>query len=254
MKKLITMALMILGIVLLPTYLTADTTQAQDIAEEKNLYIPVLEVGEQPTLSLPFNVVSQWTSADSDTKGVNWQTGDNTVRFAIQDNKFIPTNPEDTWFIYGWFGPIEAIQRPYNIKYPQWGNRHNGIDFAGRIGLDIVSASKGTVIFAGNKIGKTVIVDAGGGYRITYGHLLDINVKVGDKVKTGDVVGHLGATGTVNPHLHFEVDQYINNQRIAVNPLTLMNVNWNKIVIPNADANRFYNGPQDPKEQPNFIW
>lgn len=252
MKKLITIALMILGIVLLPTYLTADTTKAQDITSEKSSRTS--EIGEQPALFLPFNVVSQWTSANPNIKGINWKTGDNITRFAIKDSKFIPTNLEDTWFVYGWFGSIEAIQRPYNIKYPQWGNRHNGIDFAGRIGLDITSANEGTVIFTGNKIGKTVVIDAGSGYRITYGHLLDITVKTGDKVKTGDIIGHLGATGTINPHLHFEVDQYINNQRIAINPLNLMQTNWDKVIIPNADANRFYDGSQNPEQQPNFVW
>ena len=256
MKKLLVTILMIIGIVLLPTALSADITKAENVQPntvvKETTHIP--ETGEKPKLSLPFNTISHWTSVDPNVGGIDWQTGNETIMFAIKDNKFTSTSIVDTWFVYGWFGPIEAIQKPYNIKYPLWGNRHNGIDFVGRTGLDITSASNGTVTFTGNKIGKTVIVDIGNGYRITYGHLLDINVRVGDIIETGDVIGHLGNTGTVNPHLHFEVDRYIDNQRIAINPLTLMNVNWNKVIIPNTDANRFYKEKQNPLKQLAFTW
>jgi len=282
MRIKLSTALMILGIVFLPTNLTADSNinKEDNISMQQVLSVNEAVLGEmdsispmpsristqtasldsitgefQPlNLSLPFNVKSNWISADSNTPNIVWKVGDNTIKFAIQDGKFISTSPQDTWFIYGWFGPIEAVTKPYNIKYPRWGNRHNGIDFAGRLGLDIISASNGTIIFTGNKIGQTVEIDAGNNYLITYGHLQDITVSVGDKVNSGDLIGHLGATGTINPHLHFEIDKTENGYRTAINPLTLLEVDWNRVIIPDADANRFYKGSQDPRFQPNFNW
>ncbi|MFH1088382.1 MAG: M23 family metallopeptidase [Patescibacteria group bacterium] len=214
-------------------------------------------------LSLPFAVESHWESVSHETPGIVWttsipstdgQTSNQEIKFGIEDGKFISTNPQDTWFVYGWFGSIEAITKPYNIKYPQWNNRHNGIDFAGRLGLEIISASSGTVTFTGNKIGQTIEIDAGNNYLITYGHLQDITVSVGDRINAGDLIGHLGATGTINPHLHFEIDKIENGYKTAINPLTLLEADWGKAIIPDADANRFYAGPADPKLQPNFTW
>ena len=80
---------------------------------------------------------------------------------------------------------------------------------AGRIGLDIHSTGNGTVITAKMSrygYGHEVKVDHGFGFITIYGHLEDINVKVGQKVSRGEVVGTLGNTGrSTGPHLHYEV-------------------------------------------------
>ena len=206
------------------------------------------------TLELPFKASSNWVSAPANIPSIKWQTGDATTRFAVKDGKFISTSQEDTWFIYGWFGAIESITKDYNIKYPRWGNKHNGIDFAGQEGLDIISASGGVVVFTGNNIGNTVIINTKDNYQITYGHLLDISIKTGDIIKTGDLIGHLGNTGTTNPHLHFQIDKIEANYKTAINPLTLLDIDLDKTVIPDADANKFYSGSNNPKLQPNFTW
>ena len=125
---------------------------------------------------------------------------------------------------------------------------------AGVEGIEIVSASAGKVIFAGKKIGNTVIIDAGRGYQITYGHLQDISVKKGQKIEMGDLLGHLGKTGTVNPHLHFQVDLIKKSSRTAVNPVPLFDAEWGSIIIPVAEANQFYIEDQDPLTQPDFLW
>lgn len=220
--------------------------------------------GNGLVLSLPFSVDSHWTSVTNDTPGIVWQTplpsdteqvGKNEIKFGIQDGQFVPGDPKtDTWFIYGWFGALEAIKQSYNVKYPEWDDRHNGIDFAGQEGIEVTSASNGTVIFAGKKIGNTIIVNVGKGYQITYAHLQDISVKRGDKIKTGNLIGHLGHTGTVNPHLHFEVDLIKKGIRTATNPIPLIDVEWESVVIPDAEANQFYTENQNPLEQPDFNW
>ena len=266
--KGISVVLIALGIIFLPTqlsnghYTIADTSLASpEIEKPSNVILGSKTTPEsmdsnfkQINLSLPFRVASNWTSAPYDIPSIKWQTGDTTTRFAVKDGKFISTNQEDTWFIYGWFGSIESITKDYNIKYPRWGNRHNGIDFTGQEGLDIISASGGVVMFTGNNIGNTVIISTEDNYHITYGHLLDISVKTGDIIKTGDLIGHLGNTGTTNPHLHFQVDKIEANHKTAINPIPLIATDWDNIVVPNADANKFYAGSDDPKLQPNFSW
>ena len=87
-------------------------------------------------LSLPFTVDSQWTSVDTATPGIVWTAGDKDIKFGIQNGQFVAGEPKtDTWFIYGWFGALSAIKQPYNVKYPEWGDRHDGIDFAGQEGI-----------------------------------------------------------------------------------------------------------------------
>lgn len=94
---------------------------------------------------------------------------------------------------------------------------HSGIDFAGKLGSDIVAVAAGVVTFAGRRsgYGNLVEVNHGKGYSTRYGHALSINVKVGDTVKKGQIVAKMGTTGrSTGPHVHFEV---LNNGR-AVNP------------------------------------
>jgi len=250
-KQIVTIGLA-LGILLWPQ--NASLAQAQE-----------LKIGELPALelALPFDAESHWDSAAEDTPGIYWQAlvlgstgqaGENEIKFAVADGKFIPTSSDDTWFVYGWFGALQAIKQPYNVKYPEWGDRHNGIDFAGKEGIDVISASGGKVTFAGKKVGNTVEISTGNGYKIIYAHLQDISVKRGQRVKTGDLIGHLGATGTTNPHLHFEVDYLKKDIRIAINPVPLIDTDWSRVVVPQAEANQFYTDNQDPLTQPDFNW
>jgi len=248
MGRLVLVAILAGGLILYPSKLGLDS-YAEELLAARSIEAEALIKLE---LQLPFKVKSNWVSDDSNLPGIVWQAGDQEIKFAIQGGKFIASDPADTWFVYGWFGPLKAIQEAYNIKYPKWGDRHNGIDFAGKIGLEIVSASDGRVAFVGNKYGKTVVIKSGS-YKITYGHLLDVVVKTGDSVAVGDLIGHLGDTGTINPHLHFEVDQIETGQRLAVNPVPLINTDWDKVIIPNTKANQFIN-EKSAFEQLNFAW
>ncbi|MGC8852560.1 MAG: M23 family metallopeptidase, partial [Hydrogenobacter sp.] len=67
--------------------------------------------------------------------------------------------------------------------------------------------------------GNAVIINHPSGYSTLYGHLSRIEVKVGQKVKAGDVVGRVGSTGrSTGPHLHYEV---IKNNR-PIDPLEFL--------------------------------
>lgn len=86
---------------------------------------------------------------------------------------------------------------------------HTGIDFSAPRGAEIYATGDGIIVkiqYARNGYGKHVIVDHGFGYQTLYGHMSDYNVRRGQKVKRGDVLGYVGNTGTsTSPHLHYEV-------------------------------------------------
>jgi murein DD-endopeptidase MepM/ murein hydrolase activator NlpD len=87
-----------------------------------------------------------------------------------------------------------------------------GIDIAPPWGSAVTAARAGTVSFAGGNpccsYGLHVIIDHGNGWETMYAHLSSINVVRGQRVKRGDLLGAVGATGyATGPHLHFEVDR-----------------------------------------------
>ena len=85
---------------------------------------------------------------------------------------------------------------------------HKGVDFAGKLGSDIVSVGSGVVTWAGRRYGYGLLVEVnhGNGYATRYGHAKEVLVKVGDTIKRGQVVALMGSTGrSTGPHVHFEV-------------------------------------------------
>ena len=94
---------------------------------------------------------------------------------------------------------------------------HTGIDFRGDMGEPIHATAAGTVTLAGwsGGYGNMVEVDHGNGLATRYGHLSAIDVKVGQTIRIGQVIGRLGSTGrSTGPHVHYETR--VNGE--AVNP------------------------------------
>ncbi|MBK7133396.1 MAG: M23 family metallopeptidase [Bacteroidales bacterium] len=86
---------------------------------------------------------------------------------------------------------------------------HYGMDFTAPEGTDVYATGNGTVVarvISQRGLGKHIIIDHGFGYTSIYAHLNDFNVRVGQKVQRGDIIGYVGSTGqSVANHLHYEI-------------------------------------------------
>ncbi len=99
---------------------------------------------------------------------------------------------------------------------------HEGIDISAPSGSSVAAAAEGVVTFAArnNDLGNAVTIDHGYGIVSRYGHLSEISVRAGQKVKAGQRIGSVGSTGrSTGPHLHYEVA--VNGYK--VNPIKYLN-------------------------------
>jgi len=136
---------------------------------------------------------------------------------------------------YGWReDPIYHTQR-----------MHWGLDFTSNTGTNVYATGNGTVIACEQKMwgyGNSIIIDHGFGYKTRYAHLNAFNVKSGDKVKRGQIIGFVGTTGkSTGPHLHYEV---VKNGK-KVNPIhyfhsDLSDVEYEKMLEMSRNANQSF--------------
>ena len=86
---------------------------------------------------------------------------------------------------------------------------HQGIDIANAMWMPIRATADGIVVFSGVRGSYGILVEIEhrrSGYTTRYAHLSDTKVKVGERVKRGDIIGSLGNTGiSTGPHLHYEI-------------------------------------------------
>lgn len=119
----------------------------------------------------------------------------------------ILVSPLVDFFVTQYFGKTVDAQRLYVS------GTHGGIDLKARIGTPVKAALSGTVvdtesvkIKSGCQYGKWVLIKHTNGLSTIYGHLSFVNVRPGDNVATGQILGLSGDTGfSTGPHLHFGV-------------------------------------------------
>lgn len=130
----------------------------------------------------------------------------------------------------GWSG---SFQHPLDAK-PEGGrfgsrrvinheprNPHTGADYGVKAGTPVHATNAGTVVLTANHFfsGNSIFIDHGDGLFSEYFHLEKSFVTLGQKVKKGDIIGLVGATGRASgPHLHFG----INYRGARVNPASLL--------------------------------
>jgi Peptidase family M23 len=109
-------------------------------------------------------------------------------------------------------GPISGVYGSQRILNGQPRQPHYGLDVAAPPGTPVLAAADGIVSLAHQDMfftGKTLMIDHGYGLSTTYMHMSAITVKVGERVKQGQMIGRVGATGRVTgPHLDWRVNLY----------------------------------------------
>lgn len=119
----------------------------------------------------------------------------------IQDDIFLAGRPIRKGWMSSHFGHRND---PFNGRVAM----HEGVDFAGKLGSDIVAVASGVVTWSGERYGYGTMVEInhGDGYMTRYAHNQSNKVKVGDIVKKGQVIALMGSSGrSTGPHVHFEV-------------------------------------------------
>jgi murein DD-endopeptidase MepM/ murein hydrolase activator NlpD len=96
---------------------------------------------------------------------------------------------------------------------------HQGMDFSAPRSTPVYATGNGRIERADNRstgYGNHIRIDHGYGYTSLYAHLYKYNVRVGQRVQRGDIIGYVGSTGrSQGPHLHYEI--FKDEQRI--NPI-----------------------------------
>jgi murein DD-endopeptidase MepM/ murein hydrolase activator NlpD len=112
------------------------------------------------------------------------------------DQAFIPPRPSRITSTYG-------TGRRFNGRIV---SRHLGTDFAGRPGEPVYAVNRGRVALVADfyLAGKVVYLDHGGGLTSAYFHLSRADVRPGELVERGQMIGAVGESGRVTgPHLHW---------------------------------------------------
>nr|WP_200867577.1 peptidoglycan DD-metalloendopeptidase family protein [Pseudomonas syringae] len=209
---------------------------------------PVLVVKEQGTrwlaiVGIPLTVKPGTQQVTSGGRTLNFTVGSKKYpeqHITLKNKRQVNPNPEDNKRIegelaeqiraYRSFSPgtpsnlilDKPVNGPLSSKFGvrrffngEERNPHSGLDFAVPAGTPIKSPAAGKVILTGNYFfnGNTVFVDHGQGFISMFCHLSKIDVKVGDEVPRGGVVGKVGATGrATGPHMHWNVS--LNDARV----------------------------------------
>ena len=106
--------------------------------------------------------------------------------------------PVSNYHLTGRFGDVSGL----------WSSVHTGLDFATAYGTPIRSVADGVVVAASydGSYGNKTVLRLKDGTELWFCHQTSIAVSVGQKLRAGQVLGYVGATGNVTgPHLHFEV-------------------------------------------------
>lgn len=119
-------------------------------------------------------------------------------------------------FLSGWIwpadGPVSGVYGSQRILNGEARQPHFGLDIAAPTGTPVRASTDGEVVMAEADLyftGGTIILDHGHGITAAYSHLSRLSVKVGQRVRQGEVIGAIGATGrATGPHLDWRVNWF----------------------------------------------
>jgi murein DD-endopeptidase MepM/ murein hydrolase activator NlpD len=138
-----------------------------------------------------------------------------TLESVYRDQKVMLASTPSVWPVRGYLSTSFG-----NRLDPFTGERdfHPGIDISTPLGTKISAPADGVVVTVAEKggYGRSIVIDHGYGMLTRYGHLDRYNVRPGQRIKRGEVIGFVGSTGrSTAPHLHYEV--WVRDQ--AQNPI-----------------------------------
>lgn len=141
-----------------------------------------------------------------------------TVRSGVEKQQALAAATPSIWPVVGYLSSMWG-----NRKDPFTGGRdfHSGLDISANSGTPIHATADGVVESAGyaGNYGNAVVVRHGFGLSTRYGHMSRIASHAGMKVKRGEIIGYVGATGrATSSHLHYEI--LLNGQ--AINPFKFL--------------------------------
>jgi murein DD-endopeptidase MepM/ murein hydrolase activator NlpD len=140
------------------------------------------------------------------------------VRRDVERKEALAGATPSIWPTFGWLtGRFGGRPDPFT------GDRafHQGLDISTDKGQPVYATANGTVASASysGEYGNLIVLNHDFGLSTRYGHLSKFNVKAGDTVRRGDVIGQVGSTGrSTGAHLHYEI---LANGRL-INPLQLL--------------------------------
>jgi murein DD-endopeptidase MepM/ murein hydrolase activator NlpD len=190
--------------------LRTAVTQLQD--PERNLAIGPVGNGDQdaaipgPAPAAEANLTALPGKLSSlETEASRQEQSLRELQEYFDDQRSLLASTPSIWPARGWVTSDFGTRiDPYTAERKM----HQGMDIATPHGQPIYTPSDGTVVFLGTEggYGKVLVVDHGYGVKTRYGHLSEIHVRLGDRVKRGDKVASVGNTGrSTGPHLHYEV-------------------------------------------------
>ena len=141
---------------------------------------------------------------------------EDVARIAAENAQIAQARTRDTadtlfrsGFVWPVIGPISGVYGSQRILNGQPRAPHWGVDVAVATGTPVVATADAVVSFLHPDMfftGRTLLLDHGHGLQSVYSHLSEVSVAPGERVKKGQVVGKVGATGrATGPHLHWGV-------------------------------------------------
>jgi murein DD-endopeptidase MepM/ murein hydrolase activator NlpD len=190
--------------------LRTAVTQLQD--PERNLAIgPVGDAGSDAAIPGPAPAAEANLTAlpgklsSLETEASRQEQSLRELQEYFDDQRSLLASTPSIWPTRGWVtSDFGTRMDPYTAERKM----HQGMDIATPHGQLVYTPSDGTVIFVGTEggYGKVLVIDHGYGVKTRYGHLSEVNVRLGDRVSRGDKVASVGNTGrSTGPHLHYEV-------------------------------------------------
>jgi murein DD-endopeptidase MepM/ murein hydrolase activator NlpD len=141
-----------------------------------------------------------------------------SVRDGVERRHALASATPSVWPVAGWLTSSYGNRRDPITKGADF---HPGLDISADYGQPVLATGDASVGSAGpnGAYGNMVMLDHGFGIVTKYGHLSRFNVRAGDQVKRGDVIGYVGSTGrSTGSHLHYEI--WMNGR--LTNPMTLL--------------------------------